>query len=313
MSDPTTVLGVDGGGTSTVAWLADRRGQILGRGRAGASNQKAVGPDAARAALGEAIAGAFMDADRPSAPAAVACFGLAGFDRPEDKRLLEGWADALGWGRRLVLANDAELVLAAGTPDGWGVALIAGTGSIAVGRTPEGRTARAGGWGHLIGDEGSAYAVALDAMRRLARHVDGRSPILDGYESLAAEVSRALEIEAPDRLVSAVYAPGVDRTRLAAVAPAVVRAADSGSAEARAILTAAAAELAATVRSVAAALGLDRPAAPLPLAIAGSFLLGADRLAGPLVESLADLHVRVTRVPEPVAGAIALALRAIDP
>ena len=65
----------------------------------------------------------------------------------------------------LCSVNDGDLVVAAGTPEGWGVGLIAGTGSIAVGRAPDGRTARAGGWGHLIGDEGSAYGVVLDALR----------------------------------------------------------------------------------------------------------------------------------------------------
>ena len=110
------------------------------------------------------------------APVDVVCFGLAGFDRPDDRQLLAGWADQARWGNRLVMVNDGDLVVAAGTPAGWGVGVIAGTGSIAVGRAPDGRTARAGGWGHLIGDEGSAYGVVLDALRLVARRWDGREP-----------------------------------------------------------------------------------------------------------------------------------------
>ncbi len=140
-------LGIDGGGTSTVAWLADDAGNVLGRGRSGPSNAKTVGAPAARAALAEAIGLAFADAGLRPATVGAACLGLAGFDRPDDRRLLEAWNAELGWARRLVLVNDGALVIAAGTPEGWGLGVIAGTGSIAVGRASDGTTARAGGWG----------------------------------------------------------------------------------------------------------------------------------------------------------------------
>ena len=176
MSDSPLVLGVDGGGTSTVALLALPKGEPIGRGVAGPSNAKAVGAAAARQALEAAIAAAFADAGLESRTVSVACLGLAGFDRPEDKQLLGEWAEAGKWAERLILGNDGDLVVAAGTADGWGVGVIAGTGSIAVARTPDGRKSRAGGWGHLIGDEGSAYGLVLAALRRLARRADAASP-----------------------------------------------------------------------------------------------------------------------------------------
>src|SRR4051794_23020969 len=170
------MLGVDGGGTSTVAWLAADGGRGLGVGRAGPSNAKAVGLEASRGALGQTIALAFADAGIAPATVAAACLGLAGFDRPDDRRLLTGWAEEARWADRLVLVKDGDLVLAAGSPEGWGLAVTAGTGSISVGRTAAGQTARAGGWGPLIGDEGSAYAVTLAALRLVARRADGREP-----------------------------------------------------------------------------------------------------------------------------------------
>ena len=88
------MLGVDGGGTSTVALLAVPDGEPIGRGVAGPSNAKAVGVAAARQALEAAIAAAFADAGLESRTVAVACLGLAGFDRPEDKQLLGEWAEA---------------------------------------------------------------------------------------------------------------------------------------------------------------------------------------------------------------------------
>ena len=153
---PVRLLGVDGGGTATEAWLAEPGCRVLGRGTAGPSNAKAVGLDAARRALDAAICAAFDNAGLAPVPVTMACLGLAGFDRPDDRKILAGWVNEACWADRLVLVNDGDLVVAAGTPEGWGVGVIGGTGSIAVGRASDGRTARAGGWGHLIGDEGSA-------------------------------------------------------------------------------------------------------------------------------------------------------------
>ena len=130
------LLGVDGGGTSTEAWLAEVGGEVLGRGVSGPSNAKAVGMEAARQALDAALDAAFDDAGLEPAPVDAACLGLAGFDRPDDRTILTGWADEARLARRLVLVNDGDLVVAAGTPEGWGVGVIAGTGSIAVGRAP---------------------------------------------------------------------------------------------------------------------------------------------------------------------------------
>jgi len=163
------LLGVDGGGTTTVTLLGRGDGTVLGRGLAGASNSKAIGEAAARAALEQSIAAAFSGAGLSRRKAAVACLGLAGFDRPEDKQTLREWAESGQWADEFVLVNDGDLVIAAGTPQGSGVGIIAGTGSIAVACAPDGRRSRSGGWGYLIGDEGSAYATVLAALRRVAR------------------------------------------------------------------------------------------------------------------------------------------------
>ena len=137
------------------------KGRVLGRGSAGPSNAKAIGPDRARAALGEAIGrGRSADAGLTDDRLEVACLGLAGLRSsrgPGDARI--AGAEAEGWARRLVPVNDGDLVLAAGTPEGLrdrpdrrdGLDCRRPLG-------PEGSTARAGGWGPLIGDEGSGYA-----------------------------------------------------------------------------------------------------------------------------------------------------------
>ncbi len=306
------LLGIDGGGTSTTAWLADESGEVLGRGTAGPSNVKAVGIASGLAALEAATKLAFADAGIERQPIAVACLGLAGFDRPEDRQILQHWnAEKLGAGR-LVLVNDGDLVIAAGTPEGWGIGLIAGTGSIAVGRAADGRKARAGGWGHLLGDEGSAYAVALAGLRLTARRADGRVPGLDREDRLTEPICAAVGVAEPAGLITAVYGRPMDRAAIASLAPVVVEAAERGDRSIDAILHVAALDLAAMVEAVARSLGLPEDG-PLPVGLAGGFLLRCPRIRRRLLDDLAGRRpgrpVEARDVPDPAAGAIILARR----
>jgi N-acetylglucosamine kinase-like BadF-type ATPase len=312
------ILGVDGGGTSTEAWLADVEGEVIGRGASGPSNAKAIGMQAARQALNAAIRAAFDAAGLEPAPVDAACLGLAGFDRPDDRAILAGWADEARLARRLLLVNDGDLVVAAGTPEGWGVGVIAGTGSIAVGRAPDGRTARAGGWGHLIGDEGSAYVLVLDALRLVARRDDGRDPrpaapggADDESDPLTARLCKALGVGRASQIVTAVYAPDCTRARIAAMAPAVLAACDESPEDSARLLLPAGAALAEIIAAVARSLGW--PSGPLPLAAAGSFLLSATAVRRAMIDDLIGRGYQpaLTTVPEPARGAVILAGRAL--
>lgn len=312
MSSAPVLLGIDGGGTSTIAWLADAAGNVVGRGQAGPSNMKTVGQTAARAAIDQSIALAFADAGLPPRKLEAACLGLAGFDRPPDREVLVGWSNEAQWAERLVFANDGELVIAAGTPEGWGLGVIAGTGSIAVGRTAAGASARAGGLGPLLGDEGSGYAVALEALRLVARRFDGRDSRPSPADALTIRLCRALGIESPGQLVTVIYAPGTDRTRIAALAAEVAATAADDPEVERMILEPAGRELALAVAAVARSLGWD--SGPVPLAMAGGFLLSTPAVAASLCNHLGRLGYQVspTPVPEPVLGAVLLARRALE-
>ncbi len=312
MSEPL-LLGIDGGGTSTAAWLADAEGRVLGRGEAGPSNVKAVGPKAAFEALVASTSAAFAQAGKDRQPIEVACLGLAGFDRPEDKTVLEAWNREVFRAGRLLLVNDGDLVVAAGTPEGWGIGLIAGTGSIAVGIGPDGRKSRAGGWGHIFGDEGSAYSVAIAGLRATAHRADGRmAPTASGSDSLTARLCRSLGATEPARLITLVYGLGLDRAAIASLAPAVVESARDGDPAAREILQVAAQGLAEMVDAAIRSTGLAE-VEKVPLAVAGGFLLGCPMLRRMLLDRLASIapsrQVVPREVPDPVAGAIILARR----
>ncbi|TMC37102.1 MAG: hypothetical protein E6I57_04505 [Chloroflexi bacterium] len=162
------VVGIDAGATKTRAFAVDRNGEVVGRGAGGGANllsssdpQGSIG-----AALNEALGGR---------PAEAVVLSAAGGDRKADReRGRELLARVAPAGALLLVTHDAIAALYAGNPAGCGVVLIAGTGSIAYGRNEEGEEDRAGGWGYLVGDEGSAVWCGLEALRAVAHAVDGR-------------------------------------------------------------------------------------------------------------------------------------------
>ncbi|MFO0796544.1 MAG: N-acetylmuramic acid 6-phosphate etherase [Gemmataceae bacterium] len=299
------VLGFDGGGTRTVALLASRTGsgwKLLGRGEAGPSNRQAVGTPAALAALDAAADAAFASAGRSRKAVRAAVLGLAGAGRAEDREVIRDWAAKVHLAPSVDVIEDAALLLAAGTPDGWGVAVVAGTGSMAYARAADGRTARAGGWGYLLGDEGSGYAIALAGLRAAARAADGRGP----GTVLIDKLLSAFGLTRPEELVGVVYR-GCDRPALAALAPLVLDAAERCPVAAE-IASAAAAELASAAVAAARQLGYG---AGFPVALAGGLFESRIDYRERFLAALAAGGVTpepVAVVREPAEGAVRLAL-----
>lgn len=309
-ADAPLLLGIDGGGTKTTAWLASLNGenqpQVVGRMTTSGSNPRALGFERAFEVLDVVVAGAFRDAGIDQRPVDAACIALAGVGRDSERAELTRWSEQRQLTRKLHVATDAEPVLAAGTPENWGVALIAGTGSFCFGKTIDGRTARAGGWGYLFGDEGSGYALALAGLRAVAHAADGRGP----ETVLESRFIERLNLQNPSDLVNAVYAGPLPRTDLASLADVVVGAADAGDAVAVKLLRGAAADLARHVRAVAQRIELEQT--QVPLALAGGLLTHAGWLRDGLIEDLEQsglIPAPVNVVREPIVGAINLANR----
>jgi N-acetylglucosamine kinase-like BadF-type ATPase len=298
------LLGVDGGATKTRALLADLDGRVVGAGTAGSSNYQSVGLEQAVAAIIEAVRGAFADAGLAMErdEVAVVCFGLAGVDRPDDRERLSGRLERERLGRRMVIVNDSELVLAAGCPDGWGVALISGTGSICFGRAPDGRTARAGGWGYILGDEGSGFDIAVQALRLATRTADGRA----NAPGLLRAALDFWGLDAPEQLIELIYqreagAPG----SVARFATRVLELAEAGDPDARRMLERAADDLALHVATVARRLGLERP----PVAFGGGVLRASTMLRQAIYERAGVPLGPPAVVDDPAIGALAIARR----
>ncbi len=165
------VLGIDAGGTKTVCQLADDQANVLAESRGGGANLQASGELEVEKVLHHVIDRALVNAS--ARPAAI-CLGMAGVDRPRDADVVRGILLRIGHRAQPYVVNDALIALEAGVPGGAGVVVVAGTGSIAYGRDAQGRAARAGGWGYVLGDEGSGYWLGRHALRAVVRAADGR-------------------------------------------------------------------------------------------------------------------------------------------
>jgi N-acetylmuramic acid 6-phosphate etherase len=303
------ILGIDGGGTHTVALLAKAQsGEVLGRGTSGPSNIQAVGVEAALAALDAAVAAAFADAQLPRSKLAAACLGLAGIDLNEGLDIIRGWADSVSLCDRITVANDATLLFAAGTPEGWGLAMICGTGSIAFTLDRDGKDGRAGGWGYLLGDEGSAWLVALSGLRAACRAADGAGPKTKLLDAFLAELGTT----DPRDFIPAVYRGVWDRAAIAGLAPLVVECAEAGDAVAHKLVVKQVTELARTAFTAVEANNL--PKLGLPVAVAGGLIVRSAFYRGLFVEALRGFGVHpgaVTPVADPALGAVTLARRLV--
>ena len=301
------VLGVDGGGTKTVAWIARRErsgnAQVIGRGRSESSNCRSVGYAQATSNLDRAIDLAFRDAGQAATPVASACLALAGADRPVEREQFRAWAGERNVADKLIITNDAMPVLYAASGSGIGIALLSGTGSVAVGRNSNGDTARCGGWGSLLGDEGSGYQIALAALRASVRAADGRGE----PTTLLSKVMTHFQVDEASELIPVIYSSDTNRSIIANLTPLVFQSSAQGDKVATVIFERAAADLADMVATLANRLKLvERPVA---LGISGGVLLHQENLVEEICKLLikSALEVTVTRVNDPVAGCLQLA------
>ncbi len=294
-----TVIGIDGGGSKTLGLLADASGRILARARAGGANLHVQGDEG----VAESLGSIFEQLAPQDAPAAIG-LGMAGVGREQDRRRLAAILHDLGIEARIRIEHDAHIALLAGAPEGLGVVVISGTGSIAYGLDAGGRSARAGGWGYLLGDEGSAYWLGHAALRRAIRAADGRGPAT----SLGERISARLDLQLPHGLVTWFYDQEHSRPRLAELAVLVEEAAKAGDPAGHELLDEAALHLARAARSVASQLSFD---APYALVLSGGAFRACPSLHGRARDAIAGLalpHARVTLLTEePAVGALRLA------
>ena len=298
------VLGIDAGGTKTVCLLADERGAIVGEARRGGANLQAVGELEVEKVLHDVMEDAI--GERQVVPAAM-CLGIAGVDRPDDFALVRGIMKRIGGKARVLIVNDALVALEAGAPGQPGVVVISGTGSIAYGRNARGEAARAGGWGYVLGDEGSGYWIGRAAVRAVLRESDRRGPRTALTDLLLAHFNVARSQD----LIHEVYqTTNLKPVAIGALAQCVQAAFSEGDPVAIAILRNAADDLEASALSVARR--LDLVGDEFLFVLAGGIFRAVPWLQQELERRLpvAAPHSRVRLLDrEPAGGAVALALQ----
>jgi len=296
------VLGIDAGATKTVCLLADEHGAIVDEARGAGANLHAAGELEVEKVLHELMERAI--GDRPIVPASI-CLGIAGVDREDDARTVRAIMRRIGYKSRVQVVNDALIALVAGADEAPGIVIIAGTGSIAYGRNAGFEAARAGGWGPILGDEGSGYWIGREALAAVVRAVDGRGPAT----LLTSNVLAHFGIDDPSRLPRVVYDSELPRVRVATLGPIVQLASEEGDAVATRILERAVDELASAAGSVAAQLGMRGDA--FPFILAGGMFRAVPWLTAELPHRLEEIaprsEVRVL-TKEPAVGAVRLAL-----
>lgn len=247
-------LGLDGGGTKTVAVVIDDSGRQLGEARGGASNPYRTSFARAFTALDDAAARALAIANADPFDVRGVSVGVAGAGRPRSAERVVAFLTTRFRNASIEALTDIEIALESIGEPGPAVVVVAGTGSAAFGRNAAGQTARAGGWGPWFDDEGSAFDIGRRAMSRVARARDAGS----ANARLESAIASEFKVKDWKLVVDEVMKRPLDR--LPEVFPGVVAAAEAGDETARALLTEAADQLASLAMAVIRRLGLDRGA-----------------------------------------------------
>lgn len=300
------VIGIDGGGTKTKAILADEKANILAQLTEDASNYHVVGKKQTAKVLSTIFHRFNLSYGISVEKCRSICIGMAGLGRTDDKAVIQSLCSEMGISQNLILTHDAKIALIGGTIKNHGVILNSGTGSIAYGISPSGKEARAGGWGHLLGDEGSGYYIAIRGLKAVIRTHDGRAE-----KTLLTElILDRLNFDSPDSLVRWIHS--VDKRDIASLASPVFRAASKGDSVAKEIIKKAADELTLTAKTVIEKLSLTQN--EFEIVLSGGIFENQPDFVSTIQKRLkfiaknAKIHLPIH---EPAFGAIILAIEGL--
>jgi N-acetylglucosamine kinase-like BadF-type ATPase len=252
-------LGIDGGGTNCRAAIVDHKGKVLGEGQAEAANLLRVGLDNAVANIKKSIHQACERAGIEPIQLTAACIGLAGVSQPGyHQQMLEALKKVLPISN-VSLETDARVALAGATNNAPGVVIMAGTGSIACGVNARGQFARSGGWGPIMGDEGSGSYIGRRALEAVMMAWDYRGK----PTSMREPVLKHFGVSTPPELTTVIYDSSAKEKgevpgRIAQLSRIAVKAAQEGDQVAQEILVAAAKELSKTTIAVIRQLRMEQ-------------------------------------------------------
>lgn len=296
------LIGIDGGGTKTVGILATDTGRIIAKVQSGPSNYHVVGIEQTHAILSEIISRLTPHFKNTQLYSIPICIGMAGLGREEDKKVIGQICDEIDINQDRILTHDAHIALVGGVGKNAGVIVISGTGSIVYGIDEQGNEVRAGGWGYLLGDEGSGYDIALKGLQAITRAADKRGQ----YTLLTDLYLKKLQLNTPNELIR--WTHTASRDEIADLAPVVFNATIENDSVAHQIIDNAFSELACAVDTVTTQLRFSQE---FYIVFSGGILLNQPLLVDKLqswIEKIIIGSAVVRPKHEPAYGAVLLAM-----
>ena len=277
------VIGIDGGGTKTHLKALDLQQNTVGEAWGGASNLTALSTETVKENLEHLLAAFYKQTGLSPKDCVFACQGTAGASSSTSQKQLSTILAEIFPGISFLLTNDALPLLYSSTPSGCGIVLIAGTGSVCMAKSSVGDLLRIGGWGHLIGDEGSGYQIACSMLSAVMRAFDGR-----GKQTVLTDLLlEHLGLSSPMELIDYLYQSGNGKKEIASLAVLCDRAFELGDDTARAIYEKAAESLCEMVATAAQKLSLTQ-SGPIICVYTGGMITKSSALRNLLSQKLRE-------------------------
>jgi len=301
------VAGIDGGGTKCSLIIADMSGNMIYESMGESTNIYSNSTEYVKQNLKTLLNTAFNNCGLNITDCCSFCIGSAGIGREDDRATMLSIVKSIGFSHNIIVTNDAEIVLYAGTENGEGVVVISGTGSFAFGKNKEGKSKRAGGWGYNIGCEGGGYYIGIKAIQAVLRSYDGRQE----YTELTQMIKEQIGIEQIDEIVK--FINNTDNIKAISNLVKVVEIANNKhDRTANRILTDAANEL--TIMGEAVIKALEFESRPFSLVTGGNVLLKTDFIFDKFSLSIKEKYplVNIKKLEKNAAwGAVLMALKAV--
>lgn len=297
-------IGIDGGGTNSRLLACDYQGKVIGKSFGNSTNIESNSSESVKNNLDKLVTDFLISSGSSMKDCLGICLGTAGVDTKKTLQEMERIAGSLSYPCPVYVCNDAQIALAAQTRGEPGILIISGTGSIGYGVNEQGQGKRVGGYGYLVGDEGSSYWLGRKAITAALQAHDG----IGTQTMLLSMILEALGKPEAEDIVDFVYAS--NKSDIAFLAPVVIEAQIAGDAVASDIIEEAAQHLAAMALALVRQLNMGQSA--WSLVFAGGLLLNNPDIANRVFSIVSRVYPKLIFTlleKEAVAGAVYLAAR----
>ena len=300
------VIGIDGGGTKTDVVIVNQQGSIIGRTKGGSSNYQVLGGAKLKQVILSLLKNVLKGTNVPANKIAHIFMGLAGAGRKSDQQEIVQLFNDSEFNNKITVDSDAIIALVGAFGNQPGIILISGTGSICFGMNTKGKVIRSGGWGYLLGDEGSGYYIGREAILASLKSFDGRGE----KTSLCKEIEKKFELKSIDLIIPKIYKNKIDRTTIANLAPLVFNESNNDDEVAKQIIKHAGNELGKLAKAVAQKLNFTD--GEIKVALIGSIFKQRKLLLNEITKELYELSWDVEITEPKFAPAIGAAILALE-